>query len=32
MRSIRPGKEERIAKLEWAINGTLGRAVIGKVR
>lgn len=25
-------KEERVAKLEWAPNGGLGRAMIGKVR
>jgi hypothetical protein len=30
-RSIRPTKEERVAKLEWAANGGLGRATIGKV-
>jgi hypothetical protein len=30
-RAIRPTKEERVAKLEWAANGGLGRATIGKV-
>jgi len=29
-RSIRPTKEERVAKLEWAASGGLGRATIGK--
>ncbi|TFY79637.1 hypothetical protein EWM64_g4376 [Hericium alpestre] len=29
-RSIRQNKEDRVAKLEWAPNGGLGRAVIGK--
>ncbi|OCH88310.1 hypothetical protein OBBRIDRAFT_94277 [Obba rivulosa] len=29
-RAIRPTKEDRVAKLEWAPNGGLGRAVIGK--
>jgi len=29
-RAIRPTKEERVAKLEWAANGGLGRATIGK--
>ncbi|THH17622.1 hypothetical protein EW146_g3221 [Bondarzewia mesenterica] len=29
-RAIRPNKEDRVAKLEWAPNGGLGRAVIGK--
>lgn len=31
-RAIRANKEDRVAKLEWAPNGGLGRAVIGKVR
>lgn len=31
-RAIRPNKEDRVAKLEWAANGGLGRVVIGKVR
>lgn len=30
-RAIRANKEDRVAKLEWAPNGGLGRAVIGKV-
>jgi len=29
-RAIRANKEDRVAKLEWASNGGLGRAVIGK--
>ncbi|KAI9067562.1 hypothetical protein FKP32DRAFT_236807, partial [Trametes sanguinea] len=29
-RAIRANKEDRVAKLEWAPNGGLGRAVIGK--
>ncbi|KAJ7781425.1 hypothetical protein B0H16DRAFT_1659008 [Mycena metata] len=29
-RAIRPNKEDRVAKLEWAANGGLGRVVIGK--
>ncbi|KIK08409.1 hypothetical protein K443DRAFT_672432 [Laccaria amethystina LaAM-08-1] len=29
-RAIRPNKEDRVAKLEWAANGGLGRIVIGK--
>ena len=29
-RAIRPNKEDRVAKLEWAPGGGLGRAVIGK--
>lgn len=29
-RSVRTNKEDRVAKLEWASNGGLGRAVIGK--
>ncbi|SRR6266702_2598738 len=31
-RAIRANKEDRVAKLEWAPGGGLGRAVIGKVR
>lgn len=31
-RALRKGKEERVARLEWAPNGGLGRAQIGKVR
>jgi hypothetical protein len=31
-RAIRSNKEDRVAKLEWAPGGGLGRAVIGKVR
>ena len=31
-RVIRMNKEDRVAKLEWAPDGGLGRAVIGKVR
>jgi hypothetical protein len=31
-RSIRANKEDRVARLEWAPGGGLGRAVIGKVR
>ena len=30
--AIRSTKEERVAKLEWAANGGLGRATIGKVQ
>ena len=30
-RAIRANKEDRVAKLEWAPNGGLGRAIIGKV-
>ena len=30
-RQIRPNKEDRVAKLEWAANGGLGRIIIGKV-
>jgi hypothetical protein len=30
-RTIRPNKEDRVAKMEWAPNGGLGRIVIGKV-
>jgi len=29
-RTIRSNKEDRVAKLEWAANGGLGRVVIGK--
>ncbi|TCD71303.1 hypothetical protein EIP91_011074 [Steccherinum ochraceum] len=29
-RAIRANKEDRVAKLEWAPNGSFGRAVIGK--
>lgn len=29
-RAIRPNKEDRVARLEWASNGGLGRIVIGK--
>ncbi|CAE6440798.1 unnamed protein product [Rhizoctonia solani] len=29
-RAIRQGREDRVAKLEWASNGGLGRAVIGR--
>ena len=28
---IRSNKEDRVAKLEWAPSGGLGRAIIGKV-
>lgn len=31
-RAVRANREDRVAKLEWAANGGLGRAVIGKVR
>lgn len=31
-RALRKNKEERVARLEWAPNGSLGRAQIGKVR
>jgi len=31
-RSIRANKEDRVARLEWAPGGGLGRAVMGKVR
>ena len=30
-RSLRPSKEDRVAKLKWAANGGLGRIIIGKV-
>lgn len=30
-KAIRANKEDRIAKLEWASNGGLGRVIIGKV-
>lgn len=30
-RALRPNKEDRIAKLEWAPNGGLGRVMMGKV-
>ena len=30
-RTLRPNKEDRVAKLEWSANGGLGRVVIGKV-
>jgi len=29
-RTLRPNKEDRVAKLEWAANGGLGRVVMGK--
>ncbi|CAA7259517.1 unnamed protein product [Cyclocybe aegerita] len=29
-RALRPNKEDRIAKLEWAANGGLGRVIMGK--
>ncbi|PPQ74905.1 hypothetical protein CVT26_011400 [Gymnopilus dilepis] len=29
-RALRPNKEDRVAKLEWAPNGGLGRVVMGK--
>ncbi|KAG6890911.1 hypothetical protein C0995_000868 [Termitomyces sp. Mi166 len=29
-RTIRPNKEDRVAKLEWSSNGGLGRVIIGK--
>jgi len=29
-RAVRANKEDRVAKLEWAPNGGLGRAIIGK--
>ncbi|EIW82204.1 hypothetical protein CONPUDRAFT_143674 [Coniophora puteana RWD-64-598 SS2] len=29
-RTVRANKEDRVAKLEWANNGGLGRAIIGK--
>ncbi|KAG8935150.1 hypothetical protein FRC03_011530 [Tulasnella sp. 419] len=29
-RAIKQGKEDKIAKLEWGPNGTLGRAIIGR--
>ncbi|KAF7331938.1 hypothetical protein MKEN_00074100 [Mycena kentingensis (nom. inval.)] len=29
-RALRPNKEDRVAKLEWAANGGLGRVIIGK--
>jgi len=31
-RAVRANREDRVAKLEWASTGGLGRAVIGKVR
>jgi len=30
-RTLRPNKEDRVAKLEWSANGGLGRVVMGKV-
>jgi hypothetical protein len=30
-RTLKPGREDRIAKLEWAPNGGLGRVIMGKV-
>ncbi|KAF8332979.1 hypothetical protein F5887DRAFT_843432, partial [Amanita rubescens] len=30
-RTIRPNKEDRVAKFEWSTNGGLGRVNIGKV-
>ncbi|KAF5321034.1 hypothetical protein D9619_000853 [Psilocybe cf. subviscida] len=29
-RTLRPGKEDRVAKLEWSANGGLGRVIMGK--
>jgi len=29
-RAVKQGREDRIAKLEWGANGTLGRATIGR--
>ncbi|PPQ72349.1 hypothetical protein CVT24_002065 [Panaeolus cyanescens] len=29
-RALRPNKEDRVAKLEWAPNGGLGRVILGK--
>ncbi|KIM45993.1 hypothetical protein M413DRAFT_16775 [Hebeloma cylindrosporum] len=29
-RTLRPNKEDRVAKLEWSANGGLGRVVMGK--
>ncbi len=31
-RAVNANREDRVAKLEWASNGGLGRAVIGKVK
>lgn len=31
-RAVRANREDRVAKLEWAPGGGLGRAVVGKVR
>jgi hypothetical protein len=31
LRRIRPNKEDRVAKFEWAANGILGRFIIRKV-
>jgi hypothetical protein len=31
LRTIRPNREDRVAKFEWAANGGLGRITIGKV-
>ncbi|KAF4574817.1 hypothetical protein EYR40_005444 [Pleurotus pulmonarius] len=31
-RAIRPNKEDRVAKFEWAANGALGRVIIGKTQ
>jgi hypothetical protein len=31
-RTVRPNKEDRVAKLEWGANGGLGRVIMGKVR
>lgn len=30
LRTVRPNKEDKVAKLEWSANGGLGRVVIGK--
>jgi len=30
LRTIRPNKEDKVARLEWSANGGLGRVIIGK--
>lgn len=31
IRTLRLNREDRVGKLEWGANGSLGRAIIGKV-
>ena len=30
-KTVKPNKQDRVAKLEWAANGGLGRILMGKV-